>query len=99
MALRIYTVIFVSILCLLSLPYALETQENSTKIVTPDNPEYIEKLTDELINVSMAATNKDKILVFSNMLDERVRELEAVIKQKKNIYIPDIIKAFNEKGS
>ena len=37
-------------------------------LITPDMPQYIEKLTDELLEVTMADSGEKKIIAFMNIL-------------------------------
>lgn len=71
----------------------LQAQE---AVVTPDDPQYVGKLTDELLAAAGAAGPLQKIEVFRAMARERIREMAALQERNRHEYDGELLEAYSD---
>ena len=84
---------FILILVLL---FSVSVFPSDRKLITPDQPEYVQVLTDELLNITFLEKPLDKAAAFEKMADKRLAELEAMIEKKEWTHSRDLLKSYSD---
>jgi len=62
--------------------------------VNPDSPLYVEKITEEAIAVALATDPEEKALLFTEMANERINELDTMVATGKTEYVEGLIRSY-----